>query len=565
MYNDPTAGTALYNGNISQTSWKTANEDSSLKRYDYQYDALNRITAASGANTSNYDLDLVQYDKNGNITNLQRKGHTNLEATAFGTMDNLSYDYGVANGNKLLSVTDTGNTTYGFKDGNTSGDDYAYDDNGNLTKDRNKGITNIVYNHLNLPIRVVFGSASNMIKYRYDASGTKLQKEVIDNGNSIITKYANGFIYEEDELQFFGHPEGYVQKDGLGNFEYVYQFTDHLGNIRLSYSDINKNGTIEASTEILQERNYYPFGLEHKGYNNVVSANANSTAGNWRYNGKEITEDLGLDTYDFGARNYDASLGRWMSIDPLARDYFSNSPYNYALNNPILYIDPDGARVEWGDGLTRKEKELIGYAITYLRRNSETFDKVFTKLHESKSIFKISEGDLGGASAEFGANAEEVFDLDENGEPNYYTEDGIIGSKPNNPGGTITFDLSKGREDNRKPENSAPEEFAHAYQYLTYTEGKFHYYDTYPDRGNIEYEGQMISGIIKNEAGIRLNKKYATNRAGERDGIRFGNVSQFSEGLNKWYNRADNYYRINQGATINSSILPTALLKIIQK
>ncbi len=117
---------------------------------------------------------------------------------------------------------------------------------------------------------------------------------------------------------------------------------DHLGNIRLSYSDADLNGAIDPNTEILSEKNYYPFGLLHRGYNNVVSANANSTAEKFQYNGKEINEELGLDWYDFGARNYDPALGRWMNLDPLAEGMRRYSPYAYAFDNPVYFIDPDG-------------------------------------------------------------------------------------------------------------------------------------------------------------------------------------------------------------------------------
>ena len=73
----------LYNRNISQTFWKTANIDSSLKDYEFTYDHLNRITSGIGANTSNYNLTNVAYDKNGNITNLERKGHTAIDGNEF--------------------------------------------------------------------------------------------------------------------------------------------------------------------------------------------------------------------------------------------------------------------------------------------------------------------------------------------------------------------------------------------------------------------------------------------------------------------------------------------------
>ncbi|MEN2403172.1 DUF6443 domain-containing protein, partial [Flavobacterium sp. MC2016-06] len=140
-YNTPGAGTALYNGNISQTLWKTANTDSSLKTYTYAYDALNRLTQgtdASALNPGRYNEGL-SYDKNGNIMSLLRTGNTNAAATAFGTMDNLVYSYDT--GNKLVKVEDSSGSTEGFNNGSNTAVEYTYDSNGNMKTDANKGIT----------------------------------------------------------------------------------------------------------------------------------------------------------------------------------------------------------------------------------------------------------------------------------------------------------------------------------------------------------------------------------------------------------------------------------------
>ena len=108
-------------------------------------------------------------------------------------------------------------------------------------------------------------------------------------------------------------------------------YTDHLGNIRLSYAKNNN-----AALEILEENNYYAFGLKHKGYGGVNLGNPNY---HYKYNGKELQENS---MYDYGARLYMPDIGRWNTIDPLAEKYPNISPYTYVANNPINAIDPDG-------------------------------------------------------------------------------------------------------------------------------------------------------------------------------------------------------------------------------
>ncbi|MGP1994270.1 DUF6443 domain-containing protein [Zobellia laminariae] len=355
-YNDPVGGTALFNGNISQSNWQTQGEDSSSKTYSYSYDALNRITGAVD-NTGYFDLGTttkpITYDKNGNIQQLLRMGHTvsmpdlsdnDQDDSDYGAMDDLSYVY---ENNQLQSVTDGGAGT-GFLDGNVGSVDYVYDTNGNMISDANKGVTGITYNHLNLPTALtVNGNGNNgSIKYIYDATGAKLQKNVLKSTGNTTTDYAGNYIYENDKLAFFSQPEGTVSPKNINDysagFDYTYDYKDHLGNIRLSYIDADGNGSIDPANEIVKESNYYPFGLSHKGYNNNVSSLGNSVAKKYMFGGKESQDELGLGWYDVTARNYDPALGRWMNLDPLAEAMRRHSPYNYAFNNPIYFLDPDG-------------------------------------------------------------------------------------------------------------------------------------------------------------------------------------------------------------------------------
>lgn len=351
-YSNPSSGAPLHNGNISQTFWKTQTQNTSLKNYTYSYDALNRLTSAVSQDAGRYNESL-SYDKNGNILNLTRKGYTDANATDLGIMDNLVFTYDL--GNKLFKVKDSSGSTEGFKDGIDTAQEYTYDANGNMKTDDNKGIAAITYNHFNLPVDVTISGQT--IHYDYDASGVKQRKVV----SGITTDYANGFQYEKlgsgnSVLKFFPTAEGYVNHNN-GIFEYIYQYKDHLGNVRLSYCDADNNGTV-INAEIVEENNYYPFGLKHKGYNTVSTST--NPALKYKYNGKELQDELQLNVYDYGARNYDPTLGRWMNIDPLAELSRRFSPYMYCYNNPVRFIDPDGmySTEEWKKDNGVKDSDL---------------------------------------------------------------------------------------------------------------------------------------------------------------------------------------------------------------
>ncbi len=229
-----------------------------------------------------------------------------------------------------------------------------YDQNGNLTKDKNKDIGNIKYNHLNFPTLINFGGG-NKIQYFYDASGVKQKKIVTNNGNVKITDYAGNYIYENDQLQFLGHPEGYVISSE-NSWAYIYQYKDHLGSVRLTYSDSNNNGTISQS-EIIKESNYYPFGLEHKGYNNVI----NGVENNYKtYQGQELTKDLDYNMLEFKYRHYDPAIARFVTIDPLASNYEYNSTYAFQENKLGMGVELEGLELS-----SQRSKDGKSVTLTY--------------------------------------------------------------------------------------------------------------------------------------------------------------------------------------------------------
>ncbi|MBT2621901.1 DUF6443 domain-containing protein [Chryseobacterium sp. ISL-6] len=353
-YTNPANTSAKYNGTINEVDWKTTS-DNILRRYIYTYDGVGRLKKGSylepnsSVPQNNFFNETIGYDMNSNITSLQRNGKS-IAGTAE-LIDNLIYDY---TGNRLNSIKDNSGNYGGYPD--TSGATISYDDNGNMKNHVDKGILQIDYNFLNLPDYVKFdktyvprfpdmpGDFNVNTKYLYRTDGLKLRK-IYTYGfgktnieTSTITEYLSGFQYEGEDvggkitslpLKFLPTGEGYYNFE---NNKYIYNYTDHLGNVRLSYT---KNG---SGTEIIEENNYYPFGLKHQGYNALTG----NPAYKYQYNGKELQKETGWN--DYGARMYMCDIGRWGVIDPLAESSRRFSPYTYALNNPISFIDPDGRK-----------------------------------------------------------------------------------------------------------------------------------------------------------------------------------------------------------------------------
>ena len=146
-------------------------------------------------------------------------------------------------------MQDAGEAETGFTDGDNTGNEYGYDESGNLTRDDNKAITSITYDAvLNLPTEVVM-EGKGTIRYTYDAAGTKLRQQVIpsDGSPTKTTDYVQGFHYEDNQLTFIQHEEGrLIVKDGLA---YHYDLKDHLGNTRVTFSNIPVTTTAQATME----------------------------------------------------------------------------------------------------------------------------------------------------------------------------------------------------------------------------------------------------------------------------------------------------------------------------
>ena len=347
LYYNTGVGTARYNGNISSMTWKSGNE-STVRGYKFTYDGLDRMlnatygeTAGISTNANRFSENVTGYDKNGNIKGLQRYGQ--LSSTAYGMIDNLTL---TLNGNQLNRVDDAVtasayNGGFEFKNGANAADEYSYDANGNLTKDLNKGISGITYNFLNLPNVVTFSDGST-ITYTYGADGTKLRTVHKIGSTTTTTDYCGNVIYENGVQKLLLTEEGYIT---LSDSKYHYYLKDHQGNNRVV---ISQSGTVEETSH------YYPFGGTFASAGNVQP---------YKYNGKELDTKKGLNWYDYGARHYDAVLGRFITVDALYDKHFKVSPYVYCGNEPVGRIDPDGN--DWRvQTHYNRETDKIEYKIT---------------------------------------------------------------------------------------------------------------------------------------------------------------------------------------------------------
>ena len=372
LYYTDGAGTAQYGGNISSMSWKDSG--SSLTRgYRFDYDYLSRLTSANYGegssllnNTPHYSEKVIEYTPNGSVKRLQRWGLK--QDGKYGKIDNLHLTH---DGNFLTKVVDDAlpiyrSGSFKFRDDDNSEDiEYTYNGNGYLTSDRNKGIARIDYDMNNHPVRIQFTNG-NVTEYVYTISGEKLRTiyrtavsnisvpmgttHTLTHGETLSvdsTDYCFGgtLILRNGRLSRYLFDGGYcsfTRVPSIGNLQYATTFhyyqQDHLGNIREVIN--GNNGTVE------QQTHYYPFG------GIIADISTNQSMQPNKYNGKELDLMHGLNTYDYGARQYDPITITWNGMDPLCEKYRQFNPLAYCMDNPVKHVDKDGRRIVDTNGNT---------------------------------------------------------------------------------------------------------------------------------------------------------------------------------------------------------------------
>ncbi|TWF40529.1 RHS repeat-associated protein [Chitinophaga polysaccharea] len=437
------AGQNLYNGNISHSvlSLKGINSGTPVG-YSYRYDQLNRLRtmrqhALTNAATTwgmaqkvdAYAEDIT-YDGNGNILTYNRNG------TGTTVMDQLTYQYprdtkGQLTSNRLryfkdgvaaqvypgIDVFDQHPAAYVQNaTGNAAGDYYQYDEIGNIVKDTTGGISDIQWN--------VFGKISKItkpgvvIEYFYDASGNRSMKVVTAAGVSTYTIYerdAQGNVlatYEQKtgdanitwkEQYLYGSSRlgswkpnmklaGTATKDALWTAinNRDYEIINHLGNVLTTVSDnkVASGGLYDAT--ITSAVDYAPFGMQ------LVGRKMNGSSYRYGFNGKENDNEIKGEgnQIDYGMRIYDPRIGKFLSTDPLSKQYPHYTPYQFAGNTPIQAIDLDGAEeyhftyIKDKDGNTQLrylgKNDIVDRVLVGYRSSHSTYNDAPVPVYENR-------------------------------------------------------------------------------------------------------------------------------------------------------------------------------------
>ena len=241
----------------------------------------------------------------------------------------------------------------------------------------------ISYNILNLP-QTVTQSGTTKATYGWFADGSKY---------SVLDAQGNGYCYIGSLIYSTTAGAAVLESTDFsggrivlsGNTQTIhYHHKDHLGSVR---AVTDTNGTV------IEQNAYYPFGGRH----NFGQTYAQTSANRYKFNGKELQTTGNLGLLDYGARMYDTKIARWLAQDPLAEKYYPFSAYNYCVNNPVMFVDPDGRKIIIGNNWERlypswtsndyiaKVSTIINELISY---NNEV-SSVINEINNSQLIINI--------------------------------------------------------------------------------------------------------------------------------------------------------------------------------
>ncbi len=416
-------GHNLYNGNVSRMTVASAQFGNTVG-YSYKYDQLNRMKAmrqhpltpgatswdAATAGTA-YQED-VTYDGNGNILSYNRNGSgANGKGVA---MDQLTYGYnkdasGNLTNNRLTQITDAVTSNdYGTADlKSQSGNNYGYDQIGNMVSDVQGGVSNIAWTVYG-KIKKITKSDGSTLEYKYDADGNRVSKVythgtqvdktwyVRDATGNVLAVYGNkdgdGNVYWKEQ-QLYGtsrlgswYPDLNVSSGASGTAtlwsttnKKQYELSNHLGNVLATVSDELK---ADNTALVMSANDYYPFGM--------IQPDRSYSSGGYRYgfNGKENDNEVKGDgnQQDYGMRIYDPRVGKFLSVDPLTNKYPELTPYQFASNRPIDGIDFDGK--EWST--TKEFDAATGVTSINYNVSVKVYQGELTN-EDVKTIFSVAE------------------------------------------------------------------------------------------------------------------------------------------------------------------------------
>ena len=338
-------GSQYFNGRISATETYQFG-DTLGTRFYFSYDPFKRLSEAKGYDGSGSVYKNIMegfgYDNVSNITGLYRsmpEGDVNL----------ITFTH---NGNHRVTAADYSSQRYPLEyeymyiPQGTAADTYAYDLNGNETRDLTRGMLHARYNTLNLPDSITF-TGGNILTFNYLADGRRVGTKAQIRQTPIVSPLAfrpipldpittysetrtGSLLFKNGRLSQIDIPGGYISllndttlQPELKPYFFV---KDYLGNVRL---------TCDGNTgEVLQSLEYLPSGVTYNRVNHSMQP--------CRFCGKEEVELHGFDMYDSGARWQYSLIPRFSTIDPLAEKYYHISPYAYCAGDPVNLVDPDG-------------------------------------------------------------------------------------------------------------------------------------------------------------------------------------------------------------------------------